>query len=588
METSTDKFEELIARRLLTQVEGEMKRKSNSEEGKPKGKLSKRKREELASPDFIKIEKNLTSLGFFTPSSKRIKNEKAKTITFTRTVDGNRVEAKVTIAPAALYGLPITADQDKFLALNKIITDIQQQEGQVNNPIGFTSTELLRLLSQGDAGKNYQEVAEWLDVMTSTTIISEGAVYLAGKKVFAKDRFHVFDRAVSVGKELEPGVTADKNYVWLSSWQLENINNRYLLPIDFDAYKELKNHIAKALVPLLQIWLFASQEEGYFEKRYDELCQILAIRQYRHLSEINRNFTPSLDELRAHGYIADWKVEKTTDKKAYKVIFYHGEKFHRDQDRRLGRKTQRGIPAAQPPAEDEKGTAEQVDTGLVAELTNRGILETAARKLLATVPADQPILDQLEWGDHLISRGSVSNFRNPPGFYLYLVKGNVTVPDTFETSRRRKLREEAQAARAQAEVERFALEQSYEDYCRQEIDQYIATTLSEVEHQQLIEAKKQDLLKQYRWTSTCPPETLNQLARGAARSEIKKRIAFTTFEAFCEEERARRTQRPQAQPATSLQPQAKFQPLSPAEQGTSIPTPIDLTDDSTDDNYLTV
>src|SRR5437762_12975152 len=101
METSTDKFEEFIARRLLTQVEGEMKRKSNSQEGKAQEKLSKRKQEELASPDFIKVEKNLTSLGFFTPSSKRIKNEKAKTITFTRTADGNRVEAQVTMAPPA-------------------------------------------------------------------------------------------------------------------------------------------------------------------------------------------------------------------------------------------------------------------------------------------------------------------------------------------------------------------------------------------------------------------------------------------------------------------------------------------------------
>ena len=162
------------------------------------------------------------------------------------------------------------------------------------NPIGFSSSELLHLLNQADAGKNYQDVSEWLDLMTATTIISEGAVYLAGKKVHAKDRFHIFDRAVSVGKEIEPGVIADKNYVWLSDWQLENINNNYLLPTDFAAYTRLKNHIAKALVPLLQVWLFATRGQGRFEKRYGEICQILAIREYRHLSEIKRNFSPSL------------------------------------------------------------------------------------------------------------------------------------------------------------------------------------------------------------------------------------------------------------------------------------------------------
>src|SRR5207302_1472213 len=106
------------------------------------------------------------------------------------------------IVPAALYGLPITADQDKYLALQKIITDLQQREGIVKNPIGFTSAELLKLLSKHRrSGKNYQHISEWLDVMASTTIVSEGVVYFAGKKVWAKDRFHVFERAVSYGKE---------------------------------------------------------------------------------------------------------------------------------------------------------------------------------------------------------------------------------------------------------------------------------------------------------------------------------------------------------------------------------------------------
>lgn len=113
--------------------------------------------------------------------------------------------------------------------------------------------------------------------MSSTTIISNGVVYIAGKKRFARDRFRVFDRAVSFGKEMEDGTIADANYVWLSSWQIDNINNKHLLPIDLETYQQLKNHIAKALVPLLQIWLFASHKAGSFEKRYDELCEILNV-----------------------------------------------------------------------------------------------------------------------------------------------------------------------------------------------------------------------------------------------------------------------------------------------------------------------
>src|SRR5207247_890765 len=160
---------------------------------------------------------------------------------------------------------------------------------------------------------NYKEVEEWLNVMASTTIISEGVVYFAGTKKWAKDRFHVFDRAVSFGKEIEPGQVADKNYVWFSEWQLENINKNYLLPIDL---------------------------------------------------------------------------------KSYKVIFYHGEKFHRDLKSRQVQKEQiTGTPeqpASLPSAEPAAASAEKgIDPLLVSEMNKRAIPEKMARKLLEHLTPDQ-------------------------------------------------------------------------------------------------------------------------------------------------------------------------------------------------------
>jgi hypothetical protein len=398
---------------------------------------------DLAPTEFAKVEKNLMSLGFFTPSSKRIKEAKAKTITINTKVDGNRIEAKATILPAALYGLPITADQDKYLALQKMITDLRtRQGGEIANPIGFSSAELLHLLNHADAGKNYREIDEWLNVMSSTTIISEGAVYLAGKKRWVKDRFHVFDRAVSFGKELEPGVIADKNYVWLSDWQLENINSNYLIPVDLETYRQLRNHIAKTLVPLLQIWLFASREGGSFEKRYDELCQILSIRQYFQISRIKEQLGPSLDELTEHAYLAGWTVEKTSDERGYKIILRHGEKFHRDQQRRLGHASAalNGAPAAAKKRRPKPAVS--VNPALLAELTARGIGESGAKKLLATLPAGRPIRELLEWGDAEIARQS-GKIANPAGFYIRLLEEHSAPPPTFASSSTQKARHDA-------------------------------------------------------------------------------------------------------------------------------------------------
>src|ERR1700689_3113989 len=113
--------------------------------------------ETLPSTEFVKVEKNLASLGFFTPSSKRLRNAQEKSFTITTIADGHRLELRGTIIPSAKYGLPITADQDKWIALCDIVTDILQREGRVTNPVSFTSSQILRLLHKyRDSGKNYK------------------------------------------------------------------------------------------------------------------------------------------------------------------------------------------------------------------------------------------------------------------------------------------------------------------------------------------------------------------------------------------------------------------------------------------------
>lgn len=112
--------------------------------------------QDFADIEFVKIEKNLAEIGFFTPASKRVKSLRSKTITFSRKVDGNRVECKVTFVPGALYGLPSTADQDKWLAFQKFVSDRQRESGQVSNPVTFLSADMLRLLGQTGSGTNFK------------------------------------------------------------------------------------------------------------------------------------------------------------------------------------------------------------------------------------------------------------------------------------------------------------------------------------------------------------------------------------------------------------------------------------------------
>lgn len=146
--------------------EGQKTTKTDRLEGESSTAL-KASAETLPSTEFVKVEKNLASLGFFTPSSKRLRNAQEESFTITTITDGQRMELRGTIIPSAKYGLPITADQDKWIALCKLLTDIIRKEGRVTNPVSFTSAEILRLLHKHrHSGKNYREVEEWLDVLS--------------------------------------------------------------------------------------------------------------------------------------------------------------------------------------------------------------------------------------------------------------------------------------------------------------------------------------------------------------------------------------------------------------------------------------
>jgi hypothetical protein len=402
----------------------------------------------LTGPEFVRMEKNIAAFGFFTPTSKRAKDAPPKIIQFSHIINGNRAEAKVTIAGNTLYGMPTTADQDKYLAFQKILERIKREKGKIENPVAFTSAELLQLLGHTDGGSNFKDVEEWCDVMASTYIKSEGAMWIAGKKKFASDSFVIFQRVRRTGQELDDGTTADKNYVWLSDWYLENINAFYLLPIDFDTYKQLKNNIAKALIPLLQIWLFASREQGVFEKRYDEICQILNITQYAYPSKIKEKLAPSLNELIQQDYLSAWEVAETADQTGYKIIFWHGRKFYQDQTKRLSKanKARRSLVSGK---NGDKQTrkyhlppgSEEVFDRLRKEYD---IAEVKALELVRNFPVEK-IKAQIESFSY--RRVSVENMS---GFVIRAIENDYSLPEGYLELLKKRERAKAEKARKAA------------------------------------------------------------------------------------------------------------------------------------------
>ena len=74
------------------------------EQGKPLTEL----------PDYILTEVFLENIGYFTPSSKRIKGVKEKIVDLgeRQTADGTKKPLVMSIRPLAALGLPVTSDLD--------------------------------------------------------------------------------------------------------------------------------------------------------------------------------------------------------------------------------------------------------------------------------------------------------------------------------------------------------------------------------------------------------------------------------------------------------------------------------------------
>jgi Replication initiator protein A len=500
---------------------------------------------EIPSVIFTKVDNNLTSIGFFTASSKRSRKALEKTAILSTKGD---IARKITILPSAKYGMPITQDQDYWLALMKLVGDDVLKNGKLVNPFIFTTADVRRVLGQTDNGRFYDSVEEWLSVMNSTAI--EGGTFNVRKKAWCIEKTHPMARIVAMGKELPDGKKADKNYIWFSEWQLDNINAGKLIPIEFSTYLQLKNNIARTLVPHLQEWLFASQRDGRFEKQYEEVCRLLGICIYAHLSDIKRKLGPSLDELVTCGYLSQWAIEPMSRDQGYKLVLWHGAKFHRDrktrqESKRLvdsesgessGRRRPRQQrlqlaqpaavqaapeppPAAPPPPPPPQKAS--VDEALLAELVSRGVGEGDARKVLSKLAPDQPVMDQLEYADAVIhqSRGKIQNHQ---GFYISRLQDNAPNPAWFETSAARKVREEVEAAMALAFAEERLAQLQAEENERIRMDAQI-DALPAATRLALFEKAKAQLLASYPgmalFFKAHPEDAIND---GAVRGKMRQ------------------------------------------------------------------
>ena len=477
-----------------------------------------------AEADLVRFEKNLLQIGFFGANDSRDKNRTSRRVELVVNRNGHKVKVAAEFRGSEQLGLPSTTDRDKFIALLKILSEERIKTGQIANPIRFSGYRMIQELGLSRNGEIYEEIVRWGKRMTDTTITSEKVVYRAAKKVYSDEVLHVFRSFKRTGESNLNGTDRQEHYeITLEDWLIENLNQRYVIPEDFNAYKMLTRPTAKGIFGNLHLWFHASQGKTV-EKDYAELCNLLNVQVYPHLSKIKSTMGLALNELVNIKYLDKWDVQPMSSKDGYKIVLAPGPALMRVL--RESYPEQRELPTAK--SEVSNLPSSPVDEA-IRLLKKHGILPAKCANLVERFGADV-VCDTVEFLESQMDAGKRKDIENPAGLIIYSLEKELPVPAGFISSRQREvMRRAAERDRAKEEA-RQALELAYmrwEESKRQEALNDLFTA-EDLEHKisEIIRTK----VKVDPSLRRVPADQYRNLAMQLIRKEIRENLVLPSFE----------------------------------------------------------
>ena len=487
--------------------------------------------------DLVRFEKNLLQIGFFGANDARDKNRTSRRIEQIVIRNGNKIKVAAEFRGSEALGLPSTTDRDKFIALLKIMSEERLKTGFISNPIRFSGYRLIQELGLSRNGEIYEEILRWGKRMTDTTITSEHVVYHAAKKVYSDEVLHVFRSFRRTGSSNLSGTERQENYeVVLEDWLLENLNQRYVIPEDFNAYKQLTRPTAKGIFGNLHLWFHASQGRPV-EKDYSELCNLLNVQAYPHLSKIKSTMGLALNELIAIKYLSKWDVQKMTSKAGYKVVLNPGAELLSilDNTRSDRREQPLGLLPERPPEQAvRKVSAEELEA--IELLKKHGVVPAKALKLVAQHGVEV-VSDTVEYLASQVAHSKRKTIDNPAGLIIYSIENALPVPATFMTSRKRKAAEEALTQKRlrdkrAAEVQSKAMkdEMAYSKWIDEQQDRAVREMYSEEDLTRKITQLCRELSQRDDRVRRMPETAKRDVAYRLLRKELAAEIQLPSLE----------------------------------------------------------
>jgi hypothetical protein len=440
----------------------------------------------------------------------------------------------------------------------------------INRRIEEEGRPLPKLIRLG----SLREIADRLDMGGNTNVIKRALRQNASAFITVKVAYTNVDgtektleadftrySVIFTGERLPDKRRADCVYLNLNDVYWTMLNEAPWRPQDYD--------YLKALTPAAQRFYEIVSAKFYNTFRfnnlnaskiaYSEYCAYSAQQRYFDYEHFKKQMYKVHQPHKKSGYLSDVSYESMQDaegKPDWMMRYVPGPKAKNEFEYFTGKvsvlETKIEAPAVEPVSPDLSDKSEptqatqqtldlegeaQGDSELITELFKRGIAGKQAAALLLEVRIGQDVMEQLEYADFRIASEPAGTFRNPPGFYISVIRDNVPVPENFESSRKRKERDQRENQIAEqrhtSEQKALQLETAFAEYRCKELETYIADHLAPGEHEALVDDHKRSYVAQFRNAAHWPAETLQAIAVNAAAVEILRRAPILTFDEFC-------------------------------------------------------
>ena len=417
--------------------------KSNNK--KSSQKLSKKTRADIIVPEILRTEVNFLKYPFFDLA----RNSKRDKIEIVETIKADDGEAKIywKVKRPLEDTFPGVFDKNLYRAVEQIINNLPRP---IVNPIRLGSLRELCELMGISKGKGTKMVRNALVRMVQTNIEAKGTFVLKeNKKKRQIDRiFHIYEEVIFTGQDMPDNSKADSVYLFLGNFYLQNINARYVIPLDWRYYLSLDDNITKRMYEYLSLCFFAVLEHNneHVSIKYSKLCNFFPLVRQKTKQRAGDQLSSAHKALTQTGYF-DRKPEwVSTDGINDWVIYYWPGKRAKDEwVKNKGKKSTQETDAPIQIAELTKTNLLAIDKeALVEELIKKGISGKSAHKLVIDNP--DRIKPQINYFNFLEKHHPERFNKNPAGFLRKSIEENYSPPADYvspkEQEQKKKQRDE--------------------------------------------------------------------------------------------------------------------------------------------------